>query len=150
MVELINTVNHLSHSCCLIVSALFLLSRVEQTESQKKKEQETEDKKAIHEYCCMFDVKSPENSENWLGPFWVRSSGHISDCGMKQERPQDAEMDGGMVDHLLLRSKSGGNHINKQNTVSNKTVFVSRSTSQCLFNLIVTLILIRNSIKMVQ
>lgn len=30
-----------------------------------------------------FDMKSPENSGNWLGLFWVRSSGHISDCGMK-------------------------------------------------------------------
>lgn len=38
---------------------------------------------AIHEDCHMFDMKSPENSGNWLGLFWVRSSGHISDCGMK-------------------------------------------------------------------
>lgn len=74
------------------------------------------DKKAIHKYCCMFDVKRPEKSfENGIGPFWVRSSGHISDCGMKPERPQDAEMNGETVHHLLLRSESGGN----QNTVSN-------------------------------
>lgn len=75
---------------------------------------------AIHEDRRMFDMKSPENSGNWLGLFWVRSSGHISDCGMKRERPRGAAIDGGEADQWLLRSKLEEKTFNKMSNKSER------------------------------
>lgn len=49
--------------------------------------------------------KALRTQEIALAYFGLRSSGHISDCGMKRERPWGAVMDGVEADHWLLRSK---------------------------------------------
>lgn len=68
--------NHLSRPRPL---NLFYFLRLKQTERKKGRmregkweEQEREDKVAIHEDCRMFDMKSPENSGNCFGLFWVK------------------------------------------------------------------------------
>lgn len=111
-------------SCCsLTVSASFFLN----SSKDSNKERETENKrkgkrktrKGVEgQYGSSWRLSLVWHEKPWelrklVGLFWVGSSGHISDCGMKWERPHGAAIDGGKAGERLLRSKLGEKPLNK-------------------------------------
>lgn len=66
----------LSHCIGPYLVQLFKESHIERQRKQEKGKHENKNRRggddiAIHEDFCMFDKKTPENSGNWLGLFWV-------------------------------------------------------------------------------